>query len=146
MTHIRSQCLSKGTRSIACTIVRHDRGDGDPDAGEEGVGAGRSGLLALIVQDLGVHHPGTGADRVVEIGIATWTTGLLVPVPLGSSHDTMPTTIRDSAQFLDIDMDQLTGSGHLVAHRLRCTNRLSRHAIHVRQEGHLVTVKHPTNS
>jgi hypothetical protein len=55
-------------------------------------------------------------DGMVQAGIAA--AGLLVVAVADCGAElTVPTTVGDTAQFLDIDMHQITGQGVLIALR-----------------------------
>jgi len=55
---------------------------------------------------------------VVDVGGARLG-ALLDPVALGAAVDPVPAAVGDSAELLDVDVDQVAGRGMFVAHRFR---------------------------
>lgn len=109
--------FSPGQRVVA----DHAFDAGDAEAGEVGRGADQEscrGGTFLIGVDLGVGEAGVivdGSVDVIEPDPAT-------PEALASAMGTPPTTVRDAAEFLHIDVDQLAGSLAFVAVH-RCSAR-----------------------
>jgi hypothetical protein len=107
--------LSEDDRlGVGLGVVGQDPLDPDPVLGEEGgcldQEPGGCGA-ALIAQDLAEGNPGTVIDSRVNGVIAD------APPPrsLGPAVDAVAAAVRDAAQLLDVEVDQLAGPLALVA-------------------------------
>src|SRR6185312_16616139 len=103
---------------VAGTVVGHYPLGGDPRGGEERVGAvpeRGGGIFALISMNLAVSQAGVIVDSGVQVGVADhrmavapcWCGGAGVAPALGPAHRPPPAAIRDVAELLDVDVDQL---------------------------------------
>src|SRR4051812_18406681 len=103
--------------AVAGAVVGQDPLDAlDAGVGEERSGAapepGR-GLLALVVEQLGVGQPGVVIDGVVQERVAGARPA--VAFALFPAVNLVPATIGDVAELLDVDVHQITGSLVFVA-------------------------------
>jgi hypothetical protein len=100
---------------VATGVVGQHPLELDAVSGVEGLGSAQeagAGQGVLISQDLGVGQPGGVVNRRVDVVVADPPTPRR---PGTAAVDAVAATIRDAPQLLDVDMDQLTGSGTLIA-------------------------------
>ena len=107
--------LEVARQRVVLRVVRHHAFDLDPELGEEreGVGDERSARRSLFVR-AGLHEcdPGVIVDRDVEVVVA----GLsMVSWPLLATMHPPTTTVRDPAELLHVNVDQLAWMVTLVA-------------------------------
>ena len=115
-------------------------------------------IIRLIdIEDLGVGDSRVVIDSVVEEPVAACARGPgsngTIPTGAGSpvldrptTMGTPPATVGDPALFLDVDMDQASGSLGFVTDWGRLTHRQACHLIDVSQQRHLVPVEDAADS
>ena len=105
--------FGKAVGAEAWAVVGHDAADGDAEVGEVGHGlaeeAGRR--VGLFIR----HHGGKGDAGVVVDGDIEELPAGAASFILGIAGEAMA-GLDDAGQFLDVDVQQIAGSGVFVAH------------------------------
>lgn len=117
--HVWSEGVLEGVGSVAGAVVGHDFGDADTNACEVGAGAFPErcrGFFAFVGEDLGVREPGMIVDGVVEERVPA-SPPAVVAGSDGAAEYAMPTPVGDPAEFLDIDVDEVSRAGALIPDR-----------------------------
>jgi hypothetical protein len=117
--------VGERVRAIAGPVVGHHGRDGDAVLGEERPGAGPErcgGLLAFIVELLGVGKAGGIVDRVMQERVPQ-SLLLVVAIPGLPAEHAPAAAVRDPAELLDVHMDQLARDLLLVADRRGLADR-----------------------
>jgi len=125
--------------SIAGSVVGHHGLDLDAGVGEERAGAspepgGR--LAALVAEDLRIGESAAVIDGVVQEGVPH--PAVAIATPVGPAEHPVTAAVRDAAELLDVDVDELAGLGLLVADRLDPADWQARRLVDVREQRHPV--------
>jgi hypothetical protein len=101
--------ITKGEAPVARPVVGHDAADLDVVTVEPGsctLPETRTRVTPLVGEDLAVGETRMIVDRRVDEGVADFALPVITVFP--PSVRTPPSTGRDTTQFLDVDVDELT--------------------------------------
>ena len=127
--------------SIGKGVIGHDSLNDDAMSPEEGLGSspkGRTGGPALIGEDLGVGQAGVVVDGRVDVREANPALTFLAWTRRSAPSNLVTASLRDLAQFLHIDVNELAGPVPLVAADLPATL-----AIYMAEAVQIVANQHP---
>ncbi|CAH0321163.1 hypothetical protein SRABI91_05437 [Rhodococcoides fascians] len=110
---------------------------------EVGFGAleeSRCGFFAFVTEDLRIREPAVIVDGVMDVGVSA---ALFAAVPLSdrAAELAMSAAVGDSAELFDVDVDQIPGSGMLVAAGLGASYSKSGVLVEVAKQRHLVAAQ-----
>ena len=110
--------------------------------GEERVGPSpelRSGVFAFVVEVLGISQPRVVINGVVQVPI---THAGPVASPRLASQLAVPTAVGDAPELFDVEVDEISGFGVLVAARPWPADWQAAGLVQIAQERHLVSAQY----